>query len=153
VVVRDGLAYEELLLDKALPIRLNTEEDFKQYDRRTCQCAKPMVMRSAIPQAGTGVLLRLCCLAQQFEDLLGVPPGTFYQVFDFEPSWEWDCEAVSVTRKGIGDGSDEFTEYRVGLPPEWIEKRMDEKGIPIKNRAGAQRGPIFIRSWVEKRTS
>ena len=151
-LVQDGLAYEELLLQDDRVVRLNTEEQFKEYDRRTCACDKPMVMRSAIPQAGTGVLLRLCCLAQKFEELAGVPPGTFYQVFDFEPSWEWDCNQVSITRKGLSDGYDEFTEYRVGLPPAWIETRMDRKGIPIMNRDGARQGPIHIRTWREKRS-
>jgi len=150
-MIRDGLAYEELLLQDDHVIRLNTEEEFKEYDRRTCECEKPIVMRSAIPQAGTGVLLRLCCLAHKFEEMAGVPAGTFYQVFDFEPSWEWDCDAISVARKSLDNGRDEFTEYRLGLPPTWIETRMEQKEIRVKNRVGAQPGPTRIRTWVENR--
>jgi hypothetical protein len=147
--VRDGAAYEELLLEDRLPIRLDTEEDFKMYDRRTCGCEKPMVLRSAIPSAGTGILLRLCCLSKKFEEVMGAPVGTFYQVFDFAPSFEWDCAQLSVTKKPLSNGLTEFTEYRLGLPPKWIEKRMTEKGVAVKNRIGALRGQTVTRTWSD----
>ena len=118
--VRDGYSYEELLFEDHV-IRLDTEEDFKQYPRGTCNCEKPIGWKGANPVAGTGVYLRLCCTAKELEKLAGLTPGTLYQVFDFEPSWVWDCNRIE--RHG----------GTLGSPPPRVLKRLKEKGIEVLN--------------------
>lgn len=131
-MIRDGRAYEELLLEEGNAIQLPSEEAFKHLDRRTCDCEKPIVMRSAMPMVGTGVLLRLCCLAKEIEQRFGFPPGTFYQVYEFPPSWEWDSESQSVTREVGPDGVEVENVHLLGQPPAWIQERMTRKGIAWK---------------------
>jgi hypothetical protein len=52
---------------------------------------------------------------------------------DFEPSWEWDCDAIQKTVETLPDGTKVENEFKLGPPPRWIKERMDKKGIKIKN--------------------
>lgn len=96
-------------------------ERLEEVDRRSCNCPIPYTLRKYYPVLGTWTNIRLCCFVQAMEKFMDVEPGTFYQVFDFEPTWEWDCrEIVPETGKPRG------------RPPAWLEKRMNAKGITIK---------------------
>jgi len=93
---------------------------------RYCDCAMPMVSKKWNEALGTFVVIRLCCLARAVEELTG---KKLYEVYDFEPRWQWDAEAVE--RREDPDGSVEIVEK--GMPPEWMVQRFDQKGIKIKH--------------------
>lgn len=123
---------EELLADLALP----TEEDFIARDRRTCDCELTYVHRKRHAALGTGIEIRLCCLAKKVEELAGLPSGSFFFAMDFEPTWEWDCEQEHVLEKKLPDGSIEEITVKQGNPPGWLMKRMEKKGIAVRNYKG-----------------
>jgi len=123
---------EELLAGLVLP----TEEDFIARDRRTCDCELTYVHRKRHSALGTGIEIRLCCLAKKVEELAGLPSGTFFFAMDFEPTWEWDCDSEHVTKKVLPDGTIEEKTYILGNPPKWLQKRMEQKGIKIRNYKG-----------------
>jgi hypothetical protein len=110
-----------------------TEEDFIQRDHRTCDCELTYVRRKRHAALGTGIEIRLCCLAKKVEELAGLPPGTFFFSMDFEPSWEWDCTAPQKVEHQQPDGSVVTEMHQAGPPPRWLKERLEAKGIPIKN--------------------
>ena len=67
---------------------------------KNCDCPLPILKRTENIYLGRTVEIRLCCLARS----LG-----FYESVETDPqaSWEWDH----------------------GTPPEWLEKRLKEKGL------------------------
>ena len=117
----------------AIDFAVGTEEDFIARDRRTCDCALTYVHRKRHAALGTGIEIRLCCLAKKVEELAGLPAGTFFFSMDFEPTWEWDCDAISKTQETLPDGSIVEKETRLGNPPKWLRNRLDKKGITVKN--------------------
>lgn len=129
--IQDGHSYEELLLADHV-ISLPSEEAFKHLERGTCACEKPISWRGTVPPAGTGVVLKLCCMAKELEQLLGLPPGTFYQVYEFPPSWVWNSAQESVTREKGPDGAEVEVRHVRGKPPKWIQERMKRKNIAWK---------------------
>ncbi len=110
-----------------------TVDDFRARDRRTCDCPLTYVHRKYHSAIGTGIEIKVCCMAKAIEKHLGLPPGTFFIAMDFEPEWEWDCSSVMKKERRLPDGSVEVTDVVLGAPPEWIKKRMDKKGIEIRN--------------------
>ena len=116
-----------------VPAATATEEDFIARDRRTCDCSLTYVHRKRHAALGTGIEIRLCCLAKKVEELAGLPAGTFYFAMDFVPSWEWDCDGMQKTQQILSDGSVVDKEVRRGNPPKWLKERMDKKGIKVKN--------------------
>jgi len=109
-----------------------TEEDFIAHDRRTCDCPLTFVHRKRHGALGTGIEIRLCCLAKKVEELAGLPEGTFFETFEFEPTWVWDCNSKHKTKRTLPDGSVEVKEVKLGKPPKWILRRMEKKGIKVK---------------------
>lgn len=112
---------------------LATEEDFIARDRRMCGCELTYVHRKRHAALGAGIEIRLCCLAKKVEELAGLPKGSFFYAMEFQPTWEWDCDATQLTSKTMPDGSVEDREVRLGNPPRWLKERMDKKGIKVKN--------------------
>jgi len=125
VLTKERLDFESLFA--------TNEEDFIARDRRTCDCELTYVHRKRHGALGTGIEIRLCCLAKKVEELAGLPTGTFFLAMDFTPSWEWDCEQITTTKKHLRDGSVEEKEVKLGKPPKWLLKRMQKKGIKVKN--------------------
>ncbi|KKK70676.1 hypothetical protein LCGC14_2921600, partial [marine sediment metagenome] len=82
---------------------------------------------------GTGIEIRLCCLAKKVEEMAGLPEGTFFLAMEFEPTWEWDCDTMQKTSRNMADGSVVEEEIRLGNPPTWLKRRFDKKGIRVKN--------------------
>jgi hypothetical protein len=109
------------------------EEDFIARDRRNCDCPLTYVHRKRHGALGTGIEIRLCCLAKKVEELAGLPPGTFFFAMDFEPTWTWDCEQINKKQRKLLDGSIEETFVKQGAPPKWLLKRMKQKGIKVRN--------------------
>ena len=124
---------EELLeaVETRTPV-LPNEEDFINHDRRTCDCELTYVHKKRHAALGTGIEIKLCCLAKFIERQFGLPSGTFYWAMDFEPTWEWDVNAEQVTKERLDDGSILEKKTRLGSPPEWLLKRMEKKGIAVK---------------------
>lgn len=125
---------KEIFAEALQGIALPTEEDFISRDRRTCDCELTYVHRKHHAALGTGIEIRLCCMAKKLEEICGLPSGTFFFAMDFEPTWEWDCEAEMLSTKVNPDGSVEEVRTKLGKPPEWLQKRFDAKGIKVKNR-------------------
>lgn len=115
---------------------LPTEEDFIAHDRRTCDCELTYVHKKRHAALGTGIEIKLCCLAKKVEELAGLPQGTFFMAMDFEPTWVWDCDSEGVTKERDADGSIIEKRHRLGRPPEWLLKRMIAKGIEVRNLGG-----------------
>lgn len=111
----------------------STEEAFIARDRRTCDCELTYVHRKRHGALGRGIEIRLCCLAKKVEELAGLPKGILFSVFEFEPSWVWDCESMHRTRRTLPDGSKVESYVKLGNPPKWLSRRMKQKGIEIKN--------------------
>ncbi len=110
-----------------------TEEDFISRDRRTCDCPLTYVHKKRHAALGTGIEIRLCCLAKKVEEMAGLPEGTFFLAMEFEPTWEWDCDTMQKTSRNMADGSVVEEEIRLGNPPTWLKRRFDKKGIRVKN--------------------
>lgn len=103
-----------------------TVESIRAEDKRAkCDCPMPFVRRKWHRALGTFVELRLCCMARLLEEKLGLPEGTVYKVFEFEPTMEWDEMEV------VQDGKTGEMRFR-GEPPKWLKQRMDKKGIRTK---------------------
>lgn len=111
-----------------------TVKEIRAEDKRAkCDCEMPFVMRKWHDCLGTLVELRLCCLAKKVEELLGLPKGSLFTVFDFEPERTWDC-AQKVWHP-------EEKKYKdLGAPPKWLKQRMQQKGIEIKNLGKTNKG-------------
>jgi hypothetical protein len=109
------------------------EEDFISEDHRTCDCPLTYVHRKRHAALGTGIQIRLCCMARFIEQQFDLPEGTFFRSIDFEPSWVWDCDHVSITSRQNADGSISQRAVRLGPPPRWLRERMEQKGIEIRN--------------------
>lgn len=109
------------------------ESDFVERDKKLCNCEIPTVRRKWNAALGTGIEIRLCCLAKKVEELADLPEGTFFLALDFEPTWEWDCKRSMVQRRSLSDGTVEETSITLGPPPRWLQERMQNKGIPIHN--------------------
>jgi len=112
---------------------VQSEEDFIARDHRQCDCPLTYVHRKRHAALGTGIEIRLCCLAKKVEELAGLPPGTFFFAMDFEPSWEWDCEQPMESHRRLPDGSVETVTKKLGPPPRWLRERLEAKGRPIHN--------------------
>ena len=93
---------------------------------RYCDCAMPMIQKKWNEALGTFVAVRFCCLARAVEKLTG---ENLYQVFEFEPRWEWDCKKMEKRQRP--DGTHEMREK--GPPPGWLLARMEKKEITVKN--------------------
>ena len=110
-----------------------TEKDFQSRDHRLCDCELTFVRRKWHPALGTGIEIRLCCLAKKVEELAGLPEGSFFMALEFQPSWEWDCDEIHSVHRKQDDGSVVETLHRQGDPPRWLRERMEKKGVPIRN--------------------
>ena len=110
-----------------------TEDDFRTRDHRLCDCELTYVHRKRHGALGTGVEIRLCCLAKKVEELAGMPEGSFFLALEFEPSWDWDCEQLQAYNKVLQDGSEIEVFKELGEPPRWLRERMEKKGLPIAN--------------------
>lgn len=86
----------------------------------------PMVSRKWNEALGTFVAIRLCCMAKALEKLTG---ESLYEVFEFAPRWEWDCDKIE--ERAGPDGTVEMAAK--GPPPRWLRERMEKKGIAIRN--------------------
>lgn len=91
-------------------------------DYHTCDCPLPYVERKWNEALGLFAEIRLCCLARAVEALTGL---TLFETFEFDPLWEWDCDAMVPERDG--------SLVRRGPPPAFLRERMERKGILIKN--------------------
>lgn len=89
---------------------------------KSCDCEIPHLVRKWNAALGVFIEIRLCCMAKALEKLTG---EKFYDVFEFEPEWVWDCEDVVEKPDG--------TKKQKGNPPSWLLKRMKERGIKVKN--------------------
>jgi len=114
-------------------VEFPTEQEFLDRDRRACDCALTYVHRKYHSALGSGIEIKLCCMAKKVEEMAGLPPGTFFFEMDFLPTWEWDCDKMRKEECKLDDGSIEVKEVRLGTPPEWLLKRMQEKNIPVRN--------------------
>ena len=110
-----------------------TEDDFRLRDHRLCDCELTYVHRKRHGALGTGVEIRLCCLAKKVEELAGMPEGTFFLALEFNPSWIWDCNSTQKHEKVMPDGSVQEVVAHRGEPPRWLRERMEQKGLPILN--------------------
>lgn len=123
----------QLELDHLFTGKMPVEEDFITLDHRTCDCELTYVHRKRHAALGTGIQIRLCCLAKKVEELAGMPPGSFFKVIEFEPTWVWDCDKPQQCNHRQPDGSIVTEMNPLGPPPKWLLKRMQEKGIEVKN--------------------
>jgi hypothetical protein len=119
--------------DRLLTGRRASEADFVARDRRTCDCELTYVHRKHHAALGTGVEIRLCCMAKFIEKSFGLEPGTFFFAMDFEPAWVWDCDAPQEIRRRDDDGAVVSEFRRLGPPPPWLLKRLRDKGVEVKN--------------------
>ena len=117
-----------------------TEDDFRKRDHRLCDCEMTYVHRKRHGALGTGIEIRLCCLAKKVEEMAGLPEGTFFLSLDFDPSWIWDCRQQQCVRTKDVDGSIVETFRDLGEPPRWLRDRMDKKGLEIRNTKEALNG-------------
>jgi hypothetical protein len=85
-----------------------------------------MVSRKWNDALGVFVGIRLCCLARAVEELTG---QTLYEVFEFDPKWQWDCNELHQSE--ALDGTVEMVER--GNPPKWLLKRFRERGVEVLN--------------------
>ena len=112
---------------KQLPITRGTRfEQIFHRDHRYCECEMPMTSKKWNDALGRFVVVRLCCMAKALEKLTGM---NLYEVFDFEPKWVWDCDAVETPE----DIEGVYSERKKGPPPKWLTKRLQDKGIEIRN--------------------
>ena len=95
-------------------------------DHRYCDCEMPMVSKKWNDALGVMVNIRLCCLAKAVEELTG---KSLYEVYEFDPKWEWDCDELHECPSL--DGTVELRHR--GQPPDWLLKRMKERGVPVHN--------------------
>lgn len=101
------------------------EQVFHQ-DFRHCDCAMPMIQKKWNEALGTFVALRMCCLARAVEEITG---QTLYEVYDFEPRWEWDCAKKEPRTQP--DGTVEVCDK--GPPPNWLLTRLQQKERTVHN--------------------
>lgn len=101
------------------------EQIFHQ-DFRACDCEMPMVTKKWNEALGTFVAIRLCCMAKAVETLTGL---RLYEVHEFAPRWEWNCNALEPAAQP--DGTVEVVQK--GPPPRWLKERLKKKGLPIHN--------------------
>lgn len=106
-----------------------TQKAFDRNEHHTCDCPLPYIHRKQNPAIGVGTQLRMCCIATRLEEFMGLPKGTLLTVFEFEPTWEWDCDQPMITHDGTLIGV-------LGPPPEWVVERMAKRGIVPKNLRG-----------------
>jgi hypothetical protein len=119
-------------LDMGRAVSKSGKPRFEQVfhkDHRYCDCAMPMVSRKWNDALGVFVGVRLCCLARAVEKLTG---QSLYEVFEFDPKWEWDCTELHESESD--DGTVEMTER--GAPPKWLLDRLLEREIPVHNLPG-----------------
>ena len=115
-----------------LPMVNRRFEQVFHRDHRACNCEMPMVSRKWNDALGTFVAVRLCCMAKAVEKIaeaVGVDVGSLYEVFDFDPKWDWDCKELH--QADAGDGTATMVER--GPPAKWLLKRLQAKGIQVKN--------------------
>ena len=108
---------------------LATAQRFEQVfhqDFRHCDCAMPMITKKWNDALGTFVAIRFCCLAKAVEKLTG---QRLYEVYEFAPRWEWDCDAMEPAAQP--DGTVEVVQK--GPPPRWLRERILQKGLPVHN--------------------
>lgn len=110
------------------PEALAELEAIYQRDYHTCDCPWPHIERAWGGAVGIFREIRLCCMARALEQVMGVPEGTFYQTWDFTPSFEWD--SAEIVREERPDGT--VHEHARGEPPKWMLERMLAKGLTIK---------------------
>ena len=111
-----NVPHESLPLDD-----LPSSAEYKEFDKRTCDCPMPMVSRKFHRALGRGAGIRFCCVARSLESYMELSPGTLYFWMEFEPDWIWDSE------KMISDGQGGMVQ--TGEPTPWLKSRMVEKGI------------------------
>ena len=113
-------------------------------DHRYCDCPIPMNLKKWNDALGRMTVLRVCCMAKALEDMTGID---LLQVFEFEPKWVWDCDEM-VERENVLTGE----QYKAprGLPPEWLEKRMKAKGIPMIGAENHTRKPRLSEAFNEE---
>jgi hypothetical protein len=114
--------------ETAPDVGLERFENIFHSDFRQCDCEMPMVMKKWNDALGTFVAVRLCCMAKALERLTG---QKLYEVYDFEPRWDWDCERIEECADPLGSGT--FVYRQKGPPPRWLRERLVKKGRPIYN--------------------
>lgn len=102
-------------------LKAKNAEAIMRRNYKSCDCEIPHLVRKWNAALGVFVEIRLCCMAKAVERLTG---ESLYEVFEFEPEWVWDCNET-VTKDG--------KKRRKGSPPGWLLKRMQERGIQVKN--------------------
>lgn len=110
----------------ANPTKAPRFEQVFHRDHRYCDCEIPMTSKKWNEALGTMVCIRLCCLAKAVEKLTG---QKLYEVLEFAPRWEWDCEELHQST--ALDGTIEMVER--GTPPRWLLERLQKKGLPVHN--------------------
>ena len=103
-------------------MKAENAEEIMTRDYKNCDCEIPHLIRKWNAALGAFIEIRMCCLAKAVEQLTG---QSFYDVFEFEPEWVWDCDDIVTKPNGAMK--------RKGLPPPWLLKRMKQKGIEVKN--------------------
>ena len=117
---------------KQLPIVSERFEQIFHKDHRDCDCEMPMVSKKFDYHLGTFVGVRLCCMAKlvdKIADKLGIESRDVYEVFNFDPTMEWDCEGL---HEGLDIDGQKVMRKR-GNPPAWKLKRLHDKGHPVHN--------------------
>ena len=112
---------------RQLPMHNQRFEQVFHQNFRHCDCEMPMISKKWNDALGTFVAIRLCCMAKALEELTG---KTLYEVYEFDPKWEWDCEGLHQCEDMI---SGTTTYVQRGKPPKWLLERMQKKGIEVKN--------------------
>lgn len=114
---------------KQIKVKQQKFEQIFHRDSKYCDCAMPMVSKKWNDAMGTFVCIRLCCMAKALEQLTGM---SLYEVFHFQPKWQWDCEEMIEKTDVTGT----IQLVKRGPPPSWMAKRMKDKGIHIKGLPG-----------------
>lgn len=126
---------------RQIPLVERRFEQIFHRERRGCDCEMPMVMRKWNEALGTLVDVRLCCMAKTVERIaaaLGIDAPQLYEVLDFDPRWEWDCDELH--QRCDEHGTVEMAPR--GKPPAWLLKRLEAKGIEVKNLESQEHGNL-----------
>ena len=121
-----------------IPLDRPDFEAIFHQDFRQCTCELPMLSKKWNDALGTFVAIRLCCMAKAMEELTGI---RLYEVYDFEPRWDWDCEGLHQSI--APDGSVQMVER--GRPPEWLLARLLKKGKAVLH---LEKYPGRSKSWT-----
>ena len=91
-----------------------------QRDYHTCDCEMPYIERKWNDALGVFTEIRLCCLAKAVQELTGI---VLYEVFEFQPVWEWNCNDIVIGEDG--------TRHLRGCPPKFMLERFAKRNIRV----------------------